>query len=247
MAIAPLLNAPDMMGHKGFLLAEDEALKTYLTGIQVPKSSNEPDVMVDVPVWYRWPVGERQIKYPFITIDSLSAEPAFELFHSDHRTTVPPSEKDWYVPDKTPLMPQPPGGWQTQQYGILNYLPFRLLYQVTHFARTNLHDRYLRSIFMTDVFPVRPFWIACDADQTWRRTEQVGFAAADESETSESGTKRIFRKIYTVSMLAEIPQERLEDSVFYKVFRVWIRATDRQGLDEYFQVAHEGHEVPTAM
>ena len=35
-------------------------------------------------MWFRWPQGERQIKYPFITIDAITAEPAYELFHSNH-------------------------------------------------------------------------------------------------------------------------------------------------------------------
>ena len=39
---------------------------------------------IPVKVWYRYPEGERQIDYPFICIDFLSAEPAFDLFHSDH-------------------------------------------------------------------------------------------------------------------------------------------------------------------
>ena len=93
--------------------------------------------------------------------------------------------------------------------------------------------------------PSVPFWIACDADNTWRRTELIGYANTDQSETSESGTKRIFRKVYTVSVLAEVPQTRFLDASFYKVFRLHLDAYDREGLEKLFEIDHEGHEVLT--
>jgi hypothetical protein len=239
----PLLAEPDIHEHKGFMLAEDEALKKYLSGITVP-GQKSTDNQIKVGCWFRWPEGERQLRYPFITIDSITAEPAYELFHSVH---VEPS-KGLYRPSVSPTLPQPPQGWGKQDYGVLNYWPFRLVYQVNVYSRSALHDRYLRSIFATDVLPQRPFWIGCDADNTWRRMEQVGYASTDQAETSESGTKRIFRKVYTVSMLAEVPQERLADQAFYKVFRVFLSLRDRETMEhEYAWLAHEGVEVPTAL
>lgn len=239
----PLISQPDIWEHKGFMLAEDEALKNYLSGMTVP-GQDPGDPWIKVGVWFRWPTSERQIKYPFITIDSITAEPAYELFHSDHQEPV----EGLYWPDQSPHLPPPPGGWGVMGYSIRNYLPFRLVYQVNVYTRHNLHDRYLRSIFATDVFPQRPFWIANDVDQTWRRTEQIGYAATDQSETSESGTKRIFRKVYSISMLAEVPQTRLVDQAFWRVFRVFLSVHDRETMEqEYFWLAHEGQEVPTPM
>ena len=241
MTIRPLRDQPSIHNHTGFLLAEDEALKSYLTGIEVPgRDVDSPTEKVGV--WFRWPQGQRQLRYPFITIDALTAEPAYELFTSNYVQ----STQGLYRPSVSPHLPPPPGGWSTQDYNILNYLPFRLIYQVSVFTRHNLHDRYLRSIFATDVFPQRPFWIGCDADNTWRRTELIGFANTDQSETSESGTKRIFRKVYTVQMLAEVPQTRFLDSYFYKVFRVHLDAYDREGLEKFFEFDHEGQEVLTS-
>jgi hypothetical protein len=240
MSIRPLTAEPDIWQHTGFMLAEDEALKSYLSGIEVP-GQKPTDPKVKVGVWFRWPTGERQIRYPFITIDSITAEPAYELFTSDHWEPV----EGLYRPDISTQLPPPPGGWGLMSYQIRNFLPFRLVYQVNVYSRHSLHDRYLRSIFATDVLPQRPFWVAVDVDGTWRRTEQIGYAATDQSETNESGTKRIFRKVYTVSMLAEVPQTRLVDSAFYKVFRVHIPVYDRQMMDHYFDVDHEGVEVPT--
>jgi hypothetical protein len=238
--IRDLVNPPDLTAHTGFMMAEDEALKSYLTGISVPPVDGEgPEIPVQV--WFRWPTSERQIKYPFITIDSIAAEPEYSLFHSEHLLNA----HGLYRPSVAPTLPEPPGGWDQQNWAIRNFLPFNLVYQVSVFARSNLHDRYLRSIFVTDVIPPRPFWIACDVDQTWRRTELTGYASMDAPETSESGTKRIFRKIYTISMLAEVPQEKILDAYFYRVFRVFLSVKDRETLEEYFQIAHEGVEVPT--
>jgi hypothetical protein len=246
MTIRPLIAEPDIYEHVGFMLAEDEALKSYLTGIEVP-GMKPTDPKVKVGVWFRWPEGERQIKYPFITIDSITAEPAYELFHSNHQEPLVDRDgSNMYRPSFSPTLPPPSGGWGVMGYSILNFLPFRLVYQVNVYSRFNLHDRYLRSIFATDVFPQRPFWIGVDADQTWRRTEQIGYAATDTSETNESGTKRIFRKVYTVSMLAEVPQTRLTESEFYRVFRVFLSIKDRETMDElYATIAHEGVEVAT--
>ena len=240
MPIRPLMNEPDIHAHTGFMLAEDEALKHYLTGIMVP-GQHEDSPKVEVGVWFRWPTGERQLQYPFITIDSITAEPAYELFTSNHLEPV----SGLYRPDVSPSLPPPSGGWEVMDYGIVNYLPFRLVYQINVFSRYNLHDRYLRSIFATDVFPQRPFWLGVDADNTWRRTEQIGYVASDQSETSESGTKRILRKIYTISMLAEVPQQSLADSEFYRVFRVFLSVKDQNTMEEMFSLAHEGQQVPT--
>jgi hypothetical protein len=238
VTLRPLVNEPDIHAHTGFMLAEDEALKKYLTGIKVPgRDADSPPV--NVGVWFRWPESERQIKYPFITIDSINAEPAYELFHSEHR------EPATYWPDKLATLPPPSLGWDAMNYGIRNFLPFKLTYQVNVYSRYNLHDRYLRSIFVTDVFPPRPFWVGVDADNSWRRTELMGYATNDQAETSESGTKRIFRKVWTVQMLAEVPQDRLEDYEFYRVFRVYVTGYDRDRLEQMFSIAHEGVEAPT--
>ena len=124
-----------------------------------------------------------------------------------------------------------------------SYLPFRLMFQVSHYARSNLHDRYLTSIFMTDVLPVRPFHIISPADNVWRRTELLGMNASNVPETTESGTKRIFRKFYTVAMLTEIPQTRFTtNDIFYQALRVLIPVVDREKLRHLLR--HLVHNQP---
>jgi hypothetical protein len=236
----PLLAQPEFDTHKGFILSEEAALKDYLTGITVPavpiKDPPEPDIKVGV--WYRFPEGERQLRYPFIIIDLLNVQPAFDLFHSDHleRLDDGPNEPrtPLYRPDFSPGLPLPPFG-ANQNWEIWNYLPFRLTFQVSTYARSNLHDRYLTSIFMTDIFPVRPFFIRNPTDDTWRRTENMGMTQSNMPETTESGTKRIFRKFWTISMQASVPQNYFSDpsSWRYKVLRLLIFGVDLAKFDSY--------------
>ena len=223
---APQIGQPDLVGHTGLLLAEDGALKNYLSGLKVPEKPGSSK-MVDVGVWFRFPESERQIKYPFITLDLLTVEPSFDLFTSLYNEDL----NGLYQPSVSPTLPgisKP----DEMTYSIPNYLAFRLVYQVMVHCRSSLHDRYLLSLFMTDVVPPRPFWVGVDADNTWRRTERIGFAAADTPETTESGTKRIFRKVHTLSMLAEIPQAAFIAS--YKVLRVLIPVVEREKMDVYY-------------
>lgn len=221
----PQIGAPNIATHTGFILAEDASLKAYLSGIKVPERPGSAN-QTDVGVWFRFPEGERQIKYPFITIDLLNAEPAYDLFTSVYRE----DEQGLYQPSVSPNLPVL--GSPLMKYSVPNYLPFRLVYQVTVHSRSAMHDRYLMSLFMTDVIPPRPFWLKVDADGTYRRIERVGFTQSDQAETTESGSKRIFRKIYTITLMAEIPQAAFFTT--YRVLRALLSVVDRDSMDTYF-------------
>jgi len=258
-----LRGQPDIERHLGFILSEEEALKDWFTGITVP-SARGGDA-IEVGVWFRYPEGERQIKYPFIVIDMLTLEPDFDLFTS----TFYQDPVNLYVPSVSPKLPNIS---RESAYAIREYLPFRIVWQVSTYTRSALHDRYLTSLFTTDLLPVRPFFIHNPADDVMRRTDRVGFQTADTLETTESGTKRIFRKIYTLSMLTDIPQNTFTDDGFYgyQALRVMIPVVAREQFDsyfasilkdhpsdafteaerkkagEYFRIAHEGQNVPSA-
>jgi hypothetical protein len=268
--IYPLRAEPDLVNHLGFILAEEEALKKRLVGIKVPSRPGfQGDT--DVGVWFRYPEGERQLAYPFITIDLLTVEPDYALFTSDFYQ----DPEGLYQPSFSPTLPpiNDETGWG-RGYAIPNYLPMNLVFQIAVYSRSALHDRYLQSIFMTDVIPYRPFFIT-SVDGVERRTDRIGFQAADRIETTESGTKRIFCKIYTVSMLTEIPQNSfaspdgysrylalrvlipvVERAKFDSYFNAVLKNTDnpmavhtaqeRADEGEYFYVAHEGRVVPPA-
>ena len=230
MTIRPLRDKPNVWTHQGFLLAEDEMVKDYLSGIPVPGRDIE-DPEIEVGVWFRWPEGERQIKYPFIAIDLIAADPNYALFSSDY---IQPTEQV-YRPSYSPDIPPPLQGWGKQNVSVRNFLPMTLQYQVAVHTRSARHARYLQSIFSTDVFPPRPFWLWCTVDEKWRRAEVTAASTSDLSETTESGTKRIFRRVYTVSVMAEIPQDVLADSYVYRALRVLIPVVERDSFDEYYR------------
>lgn len=219
----PLIGEPDGVNWTGFILAEEDALKRYLQNIMVP---TRPDTtgQTEVGVWFRFPQGERNIKYPFITIDMIDVSPAYELWTSEYVVNT----EGLYRPSVSPDLPDPN---TDMNWSIRPYLPFHLTYQITVHARSSFHDKYLTSLFFTDIIPPRPFWFGVEADNTWRRCEMLDFAQQDIPETTESGSKRIFRKMYTISFLAEIPQERLLQ--VWKVLRVFCGVTDRAAVDDY--------------
>jgi len=222
-----LLADPDLEQHLGFLLAEEESLKTWFTGIKVQTRPGTVGT-TDVGVWFRYPEGERQIKYPFITLDLISVEPNYDLFQS----TFIQKTEGLYRPDFAPILPDLPAG---EQYAIREFLPMNIVWQVAVYSRSSLHDRYLTSIFNTDLLPPRPFFITNIADNVDRRTERLGFQSADTVETTESGTKRIFRKIYTIQMLTEIPQNRFFDDVSgYQALKVLLKGYFMDSPGEYW-------------
>ena len=230
---------PDLVEHLGFILAEEEALKKRFGGLKVPTRPGEPGT-TDVGVWFRYPESERQIAYPFITIDLLTVEPDYALWTS----TFYQDSTNLYRPSFSPSLP--PLDWGHQGYTIREFLAMRLIWQVSTFCRSALHDRYLTSIFMTDVLPPRPFWIE-SVDGVVRRTDRIGFQAADTIETTESGTKRIFRKVYTISMLTEVPQNHFHNAAGYSDYlalRVLIPVVAREQFDNYFAKILDGHADP---
>lgn len=207
------ISDPDVAAHTGFVLAEEAALKQYLSGLQVPNPRGEEGAS-EVPVWFRWPESERRMSYPFITIDTLTIAPAYDRWTSVYNAAQSPVWFDgvgdnpgrWglYYPGYTPEIEVEEG----KTYYVERYLPYNIVFQVSTFCRSALHDRYLTSRFMTDVFGPRSFAIDVDADHAWRRCELVQWANNDTMETTEA-SKRIFRKFYTVLMETEIPTSRV--------------------------------------
>ena len=69
-----------MPNRAGFLLAEDQALKAKFSGIQLV---DDRDTTRDVQVFFRYPEGETEKKYPFITLEMLDIIHAKVRQHSD--------------------------------------------------------------------------------------------------------------------------------------------------------------------
>ena len=89
------------------------------------------------------------------------------------------------------------------------FVPVDLVYQVSTYTRTALHDRQLTSRMLHKVFPFRRASIHIDADGTDRRLEMLDWTTADLLDAEAGYRKRIFRKIYTLQMGAELPSTDL--------------------------------------
>jgi hypothetical protein len=91
-----------------------------------------------------------------------------------------------------------------------HYITYRLYYQVGLWTNNAVHDRMLTARMIRDVIGPRPKWLLVPADQVYRRLEFLDWAQADVA-TQEGASRRIFRKIITLSIQTDIPQDRLED------------------------------------
>jgi hypothetical protein len=209
--------APVYPANVGWLLAEDDAVKQLFKGWTVPNDKGEAQ---PVQVWFRFPDPERQIVYPFITLDLLDIVPATELWHSeyphqgDYLVDATIGQNRWYRPtdiDNTPVPLYDPSVSDTVVDGIVrrNYLAYRLFYQASYWAKTAIHDRIQTSKLVQRAVRPGPFWLYVAADDTYRRTEWMGWTTADIP--TQDGNKRIFRKAITFSVQTEIPQDFVEE------------------------------------
>lgn len=85
------------------------------------------------------------------------------------------------------------------------FVPVDLLYQVSTFTRSALHDRQLSSQMLSTIVPFRKGYIDIPEDGTTRRLDLLDWTTADLLDSESGYRKRIFRKIYTLQMTAEIP------------------------------------------
>ena len=173
MPIRPPMAEPDLVEHTGFLLAEDEMMKTYLSDITVPTRPGSD--------------GQQQSGRAGSAGPRASARSSIR---SSRSTRSPPnlpmscSTSNHRMEAHRAVSPIgghrrcrcPPGGWAMQGYSVRNYWPVPpgLPGDVLH-ARSTSTTATCGARFVTDVFPPRPFWIGCDADNTWRRTEVSRF------------------------------------------------------------------------
>jgi hypothetical protein len=204
----------------GFLLAEDEALKKRLASLTV---TDDREVSRPVQVFFRYPDVETERTYPFITIEMIDIVHARNRQHSENEL--------YYFNDNAGAVP--PEGWENRpnaltywpsessdfsnfdnkdSFKILatnEFVPVDLVYQVSTYTRTALHDRQMTSTMLRKVFPFRRSSLHIDADNTDRRLEMLDWTTADLLDAESGYRKRIFRKIYTLQMGAELPSTDL--------------------------------------
>lgn len=195
------------MSRSGFLLAEDEALKNRFSGITV---SDDRDANREVQVFFRYPEGETERLYPFITIELIdvvyarnrqqSVVDQYAYKEGDSWAENNPSVVSYYPSQGLITVPE-----DVEYLKTTEYVPVDILYQVSTFTRSALHDRQLTAKMLYDVVPFRYNSIYIPADNTSRRLDLLDWTTADLLDPEAGYRKRIFRKVYTLQMTAELP------------------------------------------
>jgi hypothetical protein len=114
-----------------FILNEDKALKTLLTGITV---SDDKNASRPVGVWFGQPDVEiRAQAYPYITIDLINVQEAYDRAARGILSSLDYTPEDFEPIDEGygELIPFP--------------IPYNLDYQISTFARHPRHDRQILS------------------------------------------------------------------------------------------------------
>jgi hypothetical protein len=193
-----------------FIIAEDLALKTHVTGLTVSDEKNAARV---VKVWFGYPdVEVRSQDFPFITIDLVDVVPANDRQHqgtltdNDYRGTISPIAK------------------KTFTYEIP--VAYDLIYQVTSYCRHPRHDRTLM-YKLADKFPSKYGKLAVPnflGTQTGYRSMFLdGFVKRDAVD-GETGNRRILRNVYMVRVISEMTPTQAAASV-WRVEDVYINPT----------------------
>ena len=192
---------------QGFLFAEDEAIKKRFSNLTV---SDDREAERPVQVFFRYPEGETERKYPFITIELIDIVHAKNRQHSDiyldtHRAGHP-NNLDYWPSTSSASSPNVPG---FDSFRTTEFTPVDLLYQVSTFTRSAIHDRQLASQMLANIVPYRYSSIMIEADGTSRRLDLLDWSTADLLDPEAGYRKRIFRKVYTLQMTSEIPTSSL--------------------------------------
>ena len=172
-----------------FLLEEDLALKTLLTGMTV---TDDRRTARPVEVWFGQPDLELQQRtFPYISIDLVDINEAQERVV----TGLPIID---YVPDGAPT---PAVGQTLVAHNFP--MPFDLDYLVTVWSRHPRHDRQITATMLRDRTPVR--FGQLDLPETKRtvRLDMLGGGPTPSDSTDESG-KRLFRKAFSLRVSTEL-------------------------------------------
>jgi hypothetical protein len=178
------------LGH-GWLIAEDEAMKSYLQGLTVSDSTSGQGR--PVPVWFRLPEQEeRQRTYPYIAIDML------DITEANQRQMVGRLNLN-----KLPYSPPVPvPALEDADHTLTADWPVAvdIHYQITVVSRSARHDRQLQAL-LWQKFPGKWGALYVHNDETARTMQLVGRSAAHD--VDEFG-KRTFRTNYTVTVASEM-------------------------------------------
>lgn len=203
------------MPNPGFTLAEDAALKERLKYMRV---SDDRNARRDVSVFFRYPEGETEKLYPFVTIELLDITYAANRQHSDVNyyytnnplVTSTPNAVNYYPSEYDEDGLSQLAG-DTGYIAMDQFVPVDLMYQVVTHCRSQRHDRELTAYMLRYVFPMRRGFIEIPEDGTVRRCTLLDWRNLDLLDQESGYRKRIFRKVYTVTISAEIPQSNISE------------------------------------
>lgn len=197
------------MTNPGFLLAEDAAVKHRFSNISV---SDDREATRVAKVFFRYPEGETEKLFPFITLEHVGLSHNRSLQHSEEHyyyssgaggASLSPSFIDYFPSEIN-------ADGMATELGDADYLrtesfvPVTLIYQISTYARSALHDRQLSSKILRRVAPFRRGFIEVPEDGTIRRFDLISWTNSDLLDGEAGYRKRIFRKVYTIHMSAEI-------------------------------------------
>lgn len=198
----------------GFIFAESAALKhRLLSTFATDKTANEKAVQV----FYRWPEGNTEKHFPFITIDLVDIAYAPDRQESEREyryyvndPTGPRSNKHYFIDtmDQDDLAAHAAGssdGYLVEDQVV----PVDLIFQVTTHARNPINDIQLTTLLLWRVFPMRRGFIEIPEDGTQRRCDLLDWRPINVLDQEAAYNKSIFRKAFTVSINSEIPQSEL--------------------------------------
>ena len=182
-----------------FIVAEDLALKTLLSGITVKDDKNQNRT---VKVWFGYPDVEiRTQDFPFLTIDLIDIIPGNPrqtygyLTDTDYRGTI------------TPV----PG----QVYTYITPVAYDLVYQVTSYARHPRHDRAIM-FQLFNKFPSKyghlivPNQLGTETSS--RSMFLDGFVKRDAVD-SETGNRRLLRNVLSIRVLSEMTPDVAAEAI----------------------------------
>ena len=173
-----------------FIIAEDLALKTLLSGITVSDDSNASR---PVKAWFGYPdVEVRDQAFPFITIDLIDIMPGNE------RQTY------GYIVDNNNQGTQTPVSGYSYTY--ITPVAYDLVYQVTSYSRHPRHDRALMYQLLNK-FPSKYGYLIVPnqlgTENSSRSMFLDGFVKRDAVE-GETGNRRLLRNVLSIRVMSEM-------------------------------------------
>jgi len=176
-----------------FIIAEDLALKTHLSGLTV---SDEKSASRQVKLWFGYPdVEVRAQEFPFVTIDLIDIMPANDrqtsgfTYDSDYNGTVAVNSDG--------------------AYGYEIPIAYDLIYQITSYARHPRHDRAIM-FQLLNKFPSKfgklPVPNQLGTEIGYRSMFLDGFVKRDAVE-GETGNRRLLRNVLSVRVISEMSPE----------------------------------------